>query len=409
MNRRAWLASLGGLGLAGVAAGHPARAEHGPATSAALLPLPGRTPRDTIRDVEIYAASIPLRKVTTIAIGVALEPENVLVRLRTAGGVSGWGESSPYSAVMSETQSSDLAIARPLADLVRGRDPFTLPRIAEAMDVFSPGNPGIKSAFETALWDVCGRLAGLPVYRLLGAYRESFETDLTLHLDPLDKTLSDARDAVAAGFRAIKLKLGEGPGPDVARVRAVREAVGPRVALRLDANQGWSPAGALQALRAIAPFDVEFCEQPVRASDWDGMRHVRQASPVPIMADESVHSPADAIAGIRHGAMDMINIKLMKCGGLMRGAEIARIAEAANLPCMIGCFSESRVGLTAAAHLVLSQRNIRFADLDSAVFQSADFVNGGMDLQGGTIRVSDAPGFGIEIEPGYLKTLRPLA
>ncbi len=397
--RRTFLSLLGGIGLSGLTS-------RAAGTQAPEFAGAGKTaPRDVIRDVTVYPVSIPLLRETKIAIGVALEPKNVLVRLRTAGGVTGWGESSPYSPVMSETQASDVAIARPLSELVRGQDPFTLPRIRERMDTFSPGNPGIKSAFESALWDICGRLAGLPVCRLLGAYRETFETDVTIHLGPPDYVREEARAAVAAGFRAIKLKVGESLEADRARIRALRETVGADVRIRIDANQGWSPSTAIQTLEAIEEFDIEICEQPVRAGDWSGMRHVRVSSRVPIMADESVHSPEDALEGIREDAMSMVNIKLMKCGGLIRGGEIARIAGAANLPCMIGCFSESRVGLTAAAHLVLAERNIRYADLDSALFQRTDFVTGGMELRDGMIRVNDAPGFGLDIDPAFLATL----
>jgi L-alanine-DL-glutamate epimerase-like enolase superfamily enzyme len=216
-----------------------------------------------------------------------------------------------------------------------------------------------------ALWDLCGKIAGQPVYRLLGAARDSFETDCTVFLDSPEAMARLAVEFVREGFPAIKIKLGEAPALDIDRVRAIREAVGPKVHLRCDANQGWSVSDALVALRGIGPYDLEFCEQPVQAWDWNGLRHVRAGSPVPIMADEAVHSPHDAIEGLRQDAFDMINIKLLKAGGVLPSVRLAHIAAAANVPCMVGCMAETRLALTAAAHVVMSQAIIRFADLDA--------------------------------------------
>jgi L-Ala-D/L-Glu epimerase len=403
MSRKSFLRTLGGAALGGGL---------GMTVPARLLrasELSGEPPRGTaIKTVEVFPCSLPLKGEMRIALATPMTADNVLVRLVTAEGAFGWGESSPYSAVMNETQASDLAIAKSLAGIVQGRDAFTIPRIVEAMDSFSPGNPGIKAAFEMALWDICGKIARQPVYRLLGAYRDRFETDQTVYLDKPEAMAKKAAEIAGRGFKDIKVKLGEAPEVDVEKIRRIREALGGSVRLRVDANQGWLPAIAVRALRALAAYDLQFCEQPVAAWDWAGLKFVRSNSAVPIMADEAVHRSSDAILGIRQDAMDMINIKLMKTGSILEAARIAQIAEAANIPCMMGCMNESRVALTAAAHVVCSQRNIRYADLDAFLEHQVDPVIGGMRVDGGVVKMPEIPGLGLDIDPGFLKKLRPI-
>jgi len=338
----------------------------------------GRSTR--ITDVELFAFSIPRKTPGRNALGTMSSNDAVLVRLRTAGGVTGLGEASPFSAVMSETQASEVAVGRDLAVIVKGRDAFAIPQIVEAMDAFAPQATGIKAAFEMALWDVCGKVAKQPVHRLLGTYRDSFETDLTVHLETPREMARLAAEIAGQGFRNVKVKLGEAAALDIERMRAVREAVGPEIGLRIDANQGWSPSTAVVALTGLEPFHLQFCEQPVPHWDWEGLKFVRGKVSVPVMADEAIHSPHDVIEGIRRDAMDMVNIKLMKSGGILPAVRIATIADAANITCMVGCMSETRIALTAAAHLVFSQPNIRYADLDSFLLASMDPVVGGMQV-----------------------------
>lgn len=361
-----------------------------------------------IASFEIGPFLIPPKRAVKTALASPLTSDNILVRLRTAEGVTGLGEGSPFTSVMGETVASAIAMAESLAPLVKGKDPFSIPRIVADLDAWAPGNTGLKCAIETALWDICGKLSGQPVHRLLGTYRTSFETDLTISLEAPEAMAQRAREAVAAGFRAVKVKVGDSPERDGRRLAAVREAIGPDVRIRIDANQGWTPAEAVLVCRAIAPLGIELCEQPVAAWDWAGMKHVRSGSPIPVMADESVHSPHDVIAGIRHDAMDLVNIKLMKSGGILRSVQIAQVAEAAGLPCMAGSMSESRLGVTAGAHVVASQKCIVLADLDSFVPQAIDPILGGVTLKDGTLTVPDAPGLGVEVEPAFLAKLRAI-
>jgi L-alanine-DL-glutamate epimerase-like enolase superfamily enzyme len=318
----------------------------------------------------------------------------------------GYGEGSPFTPVTAETQQSAIVMAKALAETIRGRDPFAVAQIVSDMDAFAPDNPSSKAALEMAVWDVCGKLAGEPVCCMLGRFRDTFETDKTVFLEPPDIMAQAAKEVVRDGFKVIKVKVGQAPEMDTARLRAIREAVGPNIRIRIDANEGWTPAEAVKCLRQIDQYQVEFAEQPIAHWDWAGMKFVRDNVPMPVMADEAVHVEHDAIEGVRRDAIDMINIKLMKSGGILHGARIATVAEAANLKCMVGCMEETKVGLSAAAHLVCAQKSIRYADLDAALFLAEDPVSGGMEVKDGMVVMPKAPGLGLDLDPAYLGKLR---
>ena len=358
-----------------------------------------------IQDVEIYPYNVSMIEPFRVALGTITAAENVLVRLRTREGVVGWGEASPYSPVTGETQAVDLAVAKDLANFVRGRDPFTLSAIVSDMDGFTPSNTSMKAALEMAVWDICGKLAGQPVYKLLGGYRDSFETDITIGMGTPAEMANKATKYVQDGFKTLKVKLGDGPEPDTARMKAIRDAIGYSIKVRTDANQGWTAAETVRALRMMEKYQMQICEQPVPYWDVEGLKFSRDNSPTPIMADESVHSPHDAFAVTRENAVDCINIKLMKSGGLLRGVQIATVAASAGVTCMVGCMEETRLALTAGAHLVCSQKNIVYADLDGFLELSVDPVIGGMQMKDGIVTLPNTPGLGLDIDPAFFNKL----
>jgi L-alanine-DL-glutamate epimerase-like enolase superfamily enzyme len=358
-----------------------------------------------IQDVEIYPYNVSMIEPFRVALSTITSAENVLVRLRTREGVVGWGEASPYSPVTGETQAVDLAVAKDLANFVRGRDPFTLSAIVSDMDGFTPSNTSMKAALEMAVWDICGKLAGQPVYKLLGGYRDSFETDITIGMGTPEEMAKKATKYVQDGFKTLKVKLGDGPEPDTQRMKAIREAIGYSIKVRTDANQGWTAAETVRALRMMEKYQMQICEQPVPYWDVAGLKFSRDNSPTPIMADESVHTPHDAFAVVRENAVDCINIKLMKSGGLLRGAQIATVAASAGVTCMVGCMEETRLALTAGAHLVCSQKNIVYADLDGFLELSVDPVIGGMQMKDGIVTLPNTPGLGLDIDPAFFNKL----
>jgi len=399
LTRGGFLKSMAGLTFAGL-----------PWPTTGLLlsaqPVAGQPSRSIqIQDVEIYPYNVSMIEPFRVALSTITSAENVLVRLRTREGVVGWGEASPYSPVTGETQAVDLAVGKDLANFVRGRDPFTLSAIVSDMDGFTPSNTSIKAALEMAVWDICGKLAGQPVYKLLGAYRDSFETDITIGMGTPEEMAKKATKYVQDGFKTLKVKLGDGPEPDTQRMKAIRDAIGYSIKLRTDANQGWTAAETVRALRMMEKYQMQICEQPVPYWDVEGLKFSRDNSPTPIMADESVHSPHDALAIVRENAVDCINIKLMKSGGLLRGVQIATVAASAGVTCMVGCMEETRLALTAGAHLVCSQKNIVYADLDGFLELSVDPVIGGMQMKDGIVTLPNTPGLGVDIDPAFLGKL----
>jgi len=365
--------------------------------------IPARS--NLIREVEVFPYTIKEKVVVKISLGSEEYAENLLVRVRTEDGVVGIGEGSPYTAITGETQQSAVVIAKRLGEMLRGRDPFTIARIVADMDAFAPHDPSSKAALEMAVWDICGKITGQPVCCLLGRYRETFDTDKTIFLDPPEAMAQAAQQVVAQGFKTVKCKVGQSPEIDTARLRAIREAVGPDIHIRIDANQGWTPAEAVRCLRQIERYQIQFAEQPIPSWDWSGMKFVRDHAPIPVMVDESVHVEQDAMEGIRREAVDLINIKLMKSGGILHGMRIAEVAEAADLKCMVGCMTESNVGLTAAAHLVCAQKCIQYGDLDAALFLTETPSLGGMEIRDGMVTVPKKPGLGLDLDPAFMARL----
>jgi L-alanine-DL-glutamate epimerase-like enolase superfamily enzyme len=359
-----------------------------------------------VRAVDIYSFDIPLRQPFKISIGTMYGANDVLVRVETDAGIVGWGEACPFPPITGETQETNLAVARNLRGLLVGSDPLAVGAFLRSAGRLINANPSVVAAFDMALHDIAGRAAGLPLFRLLGGEMTVIETDITADLDSPENMAERARGFLAAGFRKVKVKVGQDPALDLARLTAIRRAVGGGCAISIDANQGWSVAQAILALGSMGDLRIDFVEQPVAAWDLAGLREVRRRSPIPIMADESLFTPHDAIRLVRSEACDYFNIKLMKCGGIRNALKIAHIAESAGIPCMVGCMLETRLALTAAAHLMAAERNIVFADLDGHTSHAIDPIIGGMRLDGGTITLPETPGLGAEVDPDFLRNLK---
>src|SRR5512141_1868056 len=359
-----------------------------------------------ITDLEIFLFDIPTTSPFRIAIGTMTAANDLLIRIRTDQGLVGLGEACPFPPITGETQATNVAAAVSMRDMIVGKDPLAIDAHLRRIGSLVHANPSAVAACDMALVDILGKVAGLPLFRLLGSEKNVFETDITTSLDTLEKMTAEAKGYADQGYKTLKVKVGLDPDEDYSHIAAIRAAVGPRVAIRIDANQGWTVPQAVYALRKMEPLAIEFCEQPVLASDTAGLRAVRTQSPIAIMADEALFGPSDAIKLIRAEACDTFNIKVMKAGGILNSVRIAHIADAANMRCMVGCMLESRIALTAAAHVVASQANIVYADLDGNAEHTADPVIGGMTTKAGMVTVPDAPGLGCGIDPAFLKKLK---
>ena len=266
-------------------------------------------------------------------------------------------------------------------------------------------NTSAKAAVDIALWDLYGQLYGIPVYKLMGGARKHIVTDITISVNDPEEMARDAVSAVERGYDCLKVKVGADPTLDVARLAAVRQAVGNDVCIRIDANQAWQPKEAVRILNQMQErgLALEFVEQPVKAHDLAGMKYVTERSYVPVLADESVFSPEDALKIMQMGAADMVNIKLMKCGGLYNALKIVSAAEVYGVECMIGCMLEAKISVNAAVELACAKKIITRIDLDGPVLCSEDPIIGGAVFNEKNITVSDGPGLGIKgVEPGRL-------
>ena len=362
-----------------------------------------------ITHIEIFKLALPMEPFV-IATETSTVAQNTFLRIHAEGAgpdggeLVGMGECSAFPMLTGETQGTCFEVAQDFARLLKGKDPLDIAARMGELHAVLAFNTTIKSAFDMALHDLAAKAAGLPLYRFLGGRRKPIETDLTLGIDAPDAMAAKAVSAVGRGARTLKLKLGKGDGDeDVERVRRVREAVGPDIGIRLDANQGWDFDTAVRALTAAAAFDVQFCEQPIH-HDFDRLLpELRKRSPVRIMADESVFNHHDAVRLLEAGAVDAVNVKLAKSGGILEAIRIADAVRGYGAPCMLGGMLESRLALTAKVHLAMAHDNFLYYDLDTCLLgQLVDPVLGGARYEGFRLDVPEAPGIAADIDPSFL-------
>ncbi|MEM1984211.1 MAG: dipeptide epimerase [Candidatus Korarchaeum sp.] len=347
-----------------------------------------------IRRVEVYTVELPYRKPFTISMGTSVSSTDVVVKLVDDEGRIGWGEASPSRRVTGESEGTIVAAMRVLAPLLVNEDPLEIERIEEKISKAILGNSAAKLALEMAALDLKGKSLGVRLRDMLGGHSDRVETDFTIGIMSPEEMASDAAKHVEAGFRILKLKVGTNVSEDIERVKAVRDTVGSDVRIRIDANQGWTVKQAKRALNEMYRYDVELAEQPVKWYDLEGMAELTRTSPIPIMADESVHSARDALIVAKMRAADYINIKLTKAGGLLEARRIAAVSEAAGIPNMIGCMMEGGVSITAAVHFATATRNVVTTDLDSDISLKEDFVEGGARCENGFRILPEGPGLG---------------
>jgi len=356
-----------------------------------------------ITRVDIYKADIEFHEPFRIAIMEITSAQSLFIKITTNEGLYGLGEANPTAGITGETQSINLAGAVDLARLLLNKDPLNIEERTREMDKFLIHNSTLRSAFDMALYDLLGKIAGLPLYAVLGGRKRSFWTDNTIGIADPDTMAKKALDYKNRGFRAIKVKLGTNRVQDIERIQKIRTAIGNDLPIRIDANQGWDYQTAIHVLKALESMGIEYCEQPIARWDLENMRRIRQNTSIAIMADESLFDHHDAFKLASMGCCDYFNIKLAKSGGIHTALRINGIAESAGIACMVGCMTETRLGLTAAAHLVSSRPNIRYADLDGYLFLKSDPIIGGTQYNVGEITLPDAPGHGADIDPNFLK------
>ena len=334
-----------------------------------------------------------------------------MVIIHTEEGISGFGECSPFMSINGESIDTCFVVGQYFARLFKGKNALAIEgRIAD-MDKLIYGNSSIKSAFDMALYDIASQQAGMPLYKFLGGENnKTITTDYTVSLGDPAKMAADAVKIKEQGYQAIKVKLGKDGETDVLRIKAIREAAGKEIPLRIDANQGWSVEEAITTLKALAPFNIQHCEEPIPRWAFMELPKVRKESPILIMSDESCGDEHDAERLINLKACDYLNIKLGKSGGIFKALKMVKLAEENNMHLQVGAFMESRLAMTAFAHFSLCSPMIEHFDFDTALMFSEDPVSGGIVYEkNGVVRVPEVAGLGASVEEGWLKKLEKVS
>ena len=362
----------------------------------------------TIADVRVRLADIPVKRPHKMSF-TTLEAVNfAFVRIETRGGLVGWGEAACLGGPTWSEESAEsvqVVLERYVAPWLVGRDAAGIEPLRIEMARRVQGNPFARAAVEMALWDLNGRALGVPVHRLLGGrVRDRVPLSWSLAVGSPEAELEEAREKVALGHRIFKIKTAAHPlRVDVERVRRIRETVGPGVALRVDANQGWDRPTALAAVRALEPYGLDFIEQPLPKWDLDGMAELARRSPQPIMADESCGSAHDALAIARLGGVSILALKLTKSAGILGTMAIARIAQAAGMGCYVGCMIETSLGTAAYLHLALAAAPVTWGcELFGPLLLAGDVTRQPVQYADGCILSLDGPGLGVEIDEAAL-------
>ena len=350
--------------------------------------------------IEFWPIDVPISDPFVVATGSRIMAENVYVRLHLASGVIGYGEAAPFPEVGGEDRRSCLAALTQLSPLLIGHAAHHITSAAERMMELAPSQPAARCALETALWDAYCRTLGYPMWQQWGGTDvRSRETDITIPISTLERTVELARRWYEKGFRIFKMKVGKEVEHDILRLKAVH-TVFPDVMFIGDGNQGFSVADCLTFVTGVQQFGgrLILLEQPVVREDLDGLAAIRRASAIPVAADESVRSLDDAKRVVQHEAADYINIKIMKTG-VCQAIDIASFALRSGLKLMIGGMIESRVAMGCSFSLVLGMRGFEILDLDTPLLLAADPVSGGYDYQGPHLQPWATAGLGLSVVP----------
>jgi muconate cycloisomerase len=367
-----------------------------------------------ITRIEAIPINVPLKAglMTKTSHGEHVDSPYVIVRVHTDEGLIGLGEATLAPRWSGETSPGCVAAIRELIEpALKGRNPTDITANRRLLDRTIKLNPFTKAAVEMALWDIAGKAVGQPVYQLLGGkLRDTVPIKLVVGAFPVPQAVALAKRFLDQGVQCLKVKVGLDPAQDLARVAAVRELAGDAMPLGIDANGGWSFSVARRMLRELEPFNLIFAEQPIREGNAPLLAELRQHTSIPIMADESIFTLADAWQLCQPRAADLLSLYPGKHGGIAATVEIAHVAQAAGIACCIGSNLELGIGTAAMLHVSVAVSNFDHdgcpADLIGPLYHDADMLTQPLELGPPVARVPNGPGLGVELDEKQLAKYR---
>lgn len=350
-----------------------------------------------INDVICYPVRVPLLHPFKASYGIRDTADFVLVKITTDDGIEGWGEASTIP-IYDEGSQADVVfvITHYFAPLLRGENPTHIAKLMLRLDKAVKGSRYAKCAIDFALHDICGKYLNIPVYRMLGGSGEPLDVCWVLSAKSVEDIEKEAEEKKAEGYRSFKLKVGTDHDADVNNLKALRKTIGEEGSIRLDGNEGWNPKEALDMIRRFLPYTPEHLEQPVPARDMEGLRFVKDHSILPIVADECILTPYDAMKCARFNAADRLNIKVSRDAGILSSRKIAAIAQAASIAPFAGSNLELGLGTMASAHFFSALPDLPLAtELVGPLLLKEDILEETIQYQDGKLLLSDRPGFGV--------------
>lgn len=352
-----------------------------------------------IEKIEILELAVPLNRPFKTALRTCEHIETIVVKLTTDIGLIGYGEAVPTAAITGETKESIMcSIIKYITPAIIGMEVEDLEPLMKKLNECLVGNTSAKASVDMAIYDVLAQKYEVPLYRLLGGSKKTLKTDITISVNNINEMIQDSLCAVQDGYSILKVKVGKGKALEDAYImEEIYKAVGKDIVLRVDANQGWEVKQSVQIIQYMEDkgLNIELVEQPVPAYDLKGMKKITQAVHTSILADESIFSAKQTIEVLQNGACDIVNIKLMKAGGIYNALKICTIAQTFGVSCMVGCMLETKLGVSAAAHLAAGQNIVTYVDLDGPALCKIDPYVGGPNFNGEYIEMTETHGIGI--------------
>ncbi|MFC2121870.1 mandelate racemase/muconate lactonizing enzyme family protein [Bacteroidota bacterium] len=319
----------------------------------------------TITEIQYFRLDMPLAVPYTIAYETISSTTNIILKISTNKGITGWGCAAPDNVVTGETPEKVIEnIKNVIIDLLKNQSPFQIARITHLLKQLLPGSSSTIAMVDMALYDLLARKAKLPLYQLLGGYRHEIPTSITIGILDLNETIEKTKYYLKKGFSIIKLKGGLNLQEDIEKILKMREKLGNDFILRFDANQGYNTEESIQFIEKTQTANIQIFEQPTSMKKEERLGQVSQNIDIPVMADESLKTLKDAFRLASNDLIDMVNIKIMKVGGILESQHINSVAKAAGIEVMVGCIDECALGISAGLHFTISRPNIEYADLD---------------------------------------------